>query len=80
MSKRAQERMTQERPAVAKPRSACLVSRNLLSARQNSSLDSCASHVLENQVGPELRFRDHKVMCARQSPKLSNEFSRVVQR
>ena len=49
MSKSAQERGTEEGPAVAKPRSACLVSRNPLSARQTSSLDSGASNVSVNQ-------------------------------
>ena len=49
ISKRAQERGTEEGPAVGKPRSACLVSGNLLSARQTSSSDSGASHVLGSQ-------------------------------
>ena len=43
MSKRASERKTAEGPAVAKPRSVCLVSRNLLSAKQTPSVDSGAS-------------------------------------
>ena len=45
VSKRAQE----QGPAVAKPRPACLLSRNLLSARQTSSLDLGASHVPGNR-------------------------------
>ena len=50
MSKRAQERRTEEEPlAVEKARPACLVSRNLLSEKQTTSIDSGASHGLGNQ-------------------------------
>ena len=49
MSKRTQERRTEQGPAVAKPRLACLESRNLLSAIQTSSFDSGASNVPGNQ-------------------------------
>ena len=49
MLKRAQERKLEEEPAVAKPRSACLVPRTPLSARQTSSLDSGASYGPVNQ-------------------------------
>ena len=49
MSKRTQERRTEEGPAVAKPRPTCFVSRNQLSAKQTSSLDSDASNVPEIQ-------------------------------
>ena len=48
MSKRIQERKTGEEPAVAKPRSTCLMSRNLLNEKQLSSLGSDASSVPEN--------------------------------
>ena len=43
MSKRAQERKTEEEPVVAKPKPVSLVSTNL-SAKQSSSLDSGASY------------------------------------
>ena len=50
MSKRAQERTTEEEPlAVEKARTACLVSRNLLSAKQTTSIDSGASYGPGNQ-------------------------------
>ena len=49
MSKRAQERGSEEGPAAAQPSSARLVSRNLLSAWQTSSRDSGAVHVPVNQ-------------------------------
>ena len=55
MSKNAQERGTKEEPAVAKPRPACLLSRNPLSARQTSSLDSGASYV------PGKQELDHRI-------------------
>ena len=45
MSKRIQERKSGEEPAEAKPRSTCLISRNLLNEKQPSSLGSDASHV-----------------------------------
>ena len=48
MSKRTQESRTEEGPAVAKPRLACLFSRNLLSAKQTSSSESGASNVPGN--------------------------------
>ena len=45
MSKRAQERRTEEEPlAVEKARPACLVSRNFLRAKQTTSIDSGASY------------------------------------
>ena len=46
MSKRAQERRTEEEHVATKSRSACLVSR-ILSAKQSSSLDSGASYSLD---------------------------------
>ena len=50
MSKRAQERRTEEEPrAVEKARPACLVSRNLLSEKHTTSIDSGASHGPVNQ-------------------------------
>ena len=48
MSKRTQERMTEEEPLVAKSRPACLVSRNL-SAKQSPCMDSGASYSVENE-------------------------------
>ena len=63
MTKRAQESKTKEGRAVAKPRSACLVSRNLLSARQTSSVDSGASCSPEKQ---ELG-RNSVLMCGTES-------------
>ena len=61
MSKRAQTRKLEEGPAVAKPRSACLVSRNLLSAMPTSSWHSGASYGPGNQ---ELG-RNSVFVCAR---------------
>ena len=49
MSKRTQERRAGEGPAEAKPRSAWLVSRTFLSAKQTSSVDSGASCSPGNQ-------------------------------
>ena len=50
MSKRAHESRTKERPAVAKNQSPCVCGcKNLLSAKQTSSLDSGASNVPWNQ-------------------------------
>ena len=47
MSKRIQERKTEEELALAKPRSVCLISRNL-NREQSSSFVPDASNVLEN--------------------------------
>ena len=65
-----------------KPRSACfcLVSRNLLRARQTSSPASCISYSPGSRVEPEFCFREHGETCARHGPELSNEFSRVAKR
>ena len=58
MSKRAQEKRTEEEPAVAKPRSACLVSRSLQSAGQASSPDSGNSYSRgESRIEPEFCLR-----------------------
>ena len=51
MSKRIQERKTGEEPAVAKSRSTCRISRNLLNVKQPSSLGSDASNF---PVNPQL--------------------------
>ena len=51
MSKRIQERKTGEELAVAKPRPACLISRNLLNTIRDSSSDADASNIL---VHPQL--------------------------
>ena len=55
MSKRIQDKKTEgeptvskPKPAVANPRSTCLISRNLLNQKQPSSLGSDASSILEN--------------------------------
>ena len=57
-------------PAVAKPRPTYLVSRNLLSANQISSLDSGASHVRVNsELDPNSVLGNIGGTCARQSPK-----------
>ena len=62
MSKRAQERRTEEEPlAVEKSKPVCLVSRNLLSAKQTTSIDSGASYGPGKQeLRSELCFRKHK--------------------
>ena len=49
MSKRVQESQAKEGSAVAKPTPMNLVSRNLLSAKENSPQDSSASNSLKNQ-------------------------------
>ena len=56
MSERAQERKIEERLAVAKPRSACLVSRSLLSTKLISSLDSGAHGPSDQEFGKHLVF------------------------
>ena len=80
MSKRAQERRTEEGLVVSKSRLACLASRNL-SAKQASSLDSGATHGSGNQeLGLNSVFHKHRETCAGEGPELSDDFSRVAKR
>ena len=65
MSRRAQKRGTEEGPAVARPRSVCLVSRNLLSAKRTSSCRfGCFTRLGESRVGSAFCFRKKKDTCA----------------
>ena len=69
MSKRIHERKTGEEPAVAKPRSTCLMSRNLLNEKQLSSLGSDAA-------GFRVCVGRHQGTGAKQRSKPSNVSSR----
>ena len=78
MSKRAQERRT-EGGLVAKPRPACLVSRNS-SAQQTSSVDSVLHTAWGIKSWSECGLHKHWETSAGRSPESSNEFSRVAKR
>ena len=79
MSKRAQESKTEEGPPVAKPRPMSLVSRNFLTAKKTSSIDSGASDSPGNQkVGSESCFKRHREIGGRQQPRSDSTFSRVA--
>ena len=70
-------RKTGEEPAVAKPRSTCLIARNVLNQKQPSSSGSDASNVPVNpQLDSEFCVRKLREIATRQKSKPSNVFSR----
>ena len=80
MSKRAQERRTEEEePVVAKSKPASLVSRNM-SAKQPTLVGfGCFMQPRESRVGSELCVHENWEIGAGQSPTPNSEFSRVAE-
>ena len=79
MSKRAQERGTEERPTAAKQWLGMFGFKKLAERKANLFFRvGCFTRPENHGLGPEFCFREHKDTCARQRPETSNEFSRAA--